>query len=418
MLRTFPAADVPTLDRRRAFDDRTLAEARDIVERVRVGGEPALREQARRFGELDDSDPIILDKQALERARRELRPEVESLLRRVADRIERFAHAQRGALHDLDIPVAAGRAGHRVAPVDRAGCYAPGGRFPLPSSALMTAIPARVAGVRDIIVASPRPTTVTLAAAAIAGADALIPIGGAHAIAALAFGTLAPPRDIIVGPGNKWVTAAKHLVSANAGIDMLAGPSELVVIADDAADADTVAADLLAQAEHDTDAAPILITTSEPLASRVNNAVTRRLESLPTQQTARAACANGFIALARDLEQAAALSDALAPEHLQIMTREPGRTAAMVRHYGAIFIGSATAEVAGDYGVGPNHTLPTGGTARFAAGLSVYTFLRARTWIDLDRSSPDYRALLQDTAALARLEGLEAHARAAEVREP
>lgn len=417
MLKSVQASDA-RLAERGAFDGATLDQARAIVGAVRSGGEAALRTFAEKFGEVAAGGQIVIGRDGLDAARREVGAHVEELLVRVAGRIEAFARAQRGSLTDVSLAVPGGRAGHTVAPVDRAGCYAPGGRFPLPSTVLMTAVTARVAGVRDVVVASPRPTKVTLAAAAVAGADALLCVGGAHAIAALAYGVVpgVEPRDIIVGPGNRWVTAAKHVVSAHVGIDMLAGPSELVVIADESADADVIAADLLAQAEHDTDAMPVLITTSRDLAERVNAALARRLDSLPTRATAEAALRNGFIAIARDQQEAARLSDRLAPEHLQVMTRDARATAARLRHYGGLFIGAATAEVLGDYGVGPNHTLPTGGTARFAAGLSVLTFLRARTWIDADGASSAYRDVLRDTAALARLEGLEAHARAADAR--
>jgi phosphoribosyl-ATP pyrophosphohydrolase/phosphoribosyl-AMP cyclohydrolase/histidinol dehydrogenase len=408
------AADQIDQKGRTAFDGRTLDEARAIIEEVRAGGEAAVRRRAEGFGEIRPGQPIVLGPEDLDAARRKVGTEVEHLLQRVADRIRGFARAQRDALRDVRVDVPGGQAGHTVAALDRAGCYAPGGRFPLPSTVLMTAVTARVAGVRDVVVASPRPTDVTLAAAAVAGADALLCIGGAHAVAALAYGVCVPARDIIVGPGNRWVTAAKHIVSAHVGIDMLAGPSELVVLADESADEEAIAADLLAQAEHDTDAMPVLVTTSGVLAQRVNSAIGRRLESLPTRMTAEAALRNGFAAIARDEAEAAQVCDALAPEHLQVMTLDSRATAGRLRHYGALFIGPASAEVLGDYGIGPNHTLPTGGTARFAAGLSVLTFLRARTWIEADGGSDDYQAVIRDTAALARLEGLEAHARAAE----
>jgi phosphoribosyl-ATP pyrophosphohydrolase/phosphoribosyl-AMP cyclohydrolase/histidinol dehydrogenase len=336
------------------------------------------------------------------------------VLERTADRIRAFAQSQRSTLGDLDVAVPGGRAGHTVVPVVRAGCYAPGGRFPLPSSVLMTAVTARVAGVPEVIVASPRPAKATLAAAAVAGADILLAAGGAHAIAAMAYGAgPVPPCDAIVGPGNRWVTAAKQLVSGPVVIDMLAGPSELVVLADGTADPDVVAADLIAQAEHDPDALPILVTTAgETFACAVDDAIARRLVDLPTAATAIPALQNGFTVLAPDLDAAIAVCDRLAPEHLEVKTLDPKAVAARLRHYGALFVGSASAEVFGDYGAGPNHVLPTGGTARSMGGLSVLTFLRVRTWLCLDDAAP----LLDDAARLARMEGLEGHARAAEAR--
>jgi phosphoribosyl-ATP pyrophosphohydrolase/phosphoribosyl-AMP cyclohydrolase/histidinol dehydrogenase len=256
---------LPSL-RRAAVDADTLTAASVIVEDVRARGEVALRAHATRLGDLPEGAPLVLNRDALKRAFDAQPAEVQALLERTAARVRAFAVAQRAALSAVDVEVPGGRAGHDIRAVDRAACYAPGGRFPLPSSVLMTAVTARVAGVAHVIVASPRPAPVTLAAAHVADADALLCVGGAHAIAALAFGAgPVPACDVIVGPGNRWVTAAKQLVSGQVGIDMLAGPSELVVLADDSADPETVAADLLAQAEHDPDALPILVTTSDPL---------------------------------------------------------------------------------------------------------------------------------------------------------
>jgi phosphoribosyl-ATP pyrophosphohydrolase/phosphoribosyl-AMP cyclohydrolase/histidinol dehydrogenase len=280
----------------------------------------------------------------------------------------------------------------------------------------MTAVTARAAGVPTVILASPRPTPHLLAAAHLAGVDAMLALGGVQAIAAMMLGLFdLPAADMIVGPGNRWVTAAKHLVSHRVGIDMLAGPSELLVLADESADPGVVAADLLAQAEHDDDAVPMLVTWHGPLAEAVNRELDEQLKTLPTATTARKALENGWICIARDEDQALALVDCVAPEHLEILTRDARRHAAGVRNAGAIFIGAGAAEVLGDYGAGPNHTLPTAGAARFRAGLSVFAFLRARTWMEMDAASA-WAPLAREAAAFARLEGLEAHARAAERR--
>jgi len=301
--------------------------------------------------------------------------------------------------------------------VERAGCYAPGGRYPLPSSVLMTAVTARVAGVPEVWVASPKPQALSLAAAAIAGADGLLAAGGAHAIAALAYG--AGPiasRDVIVGPGNRYVAAAKQLVSGAVAIDMLAGPSELTIFADDTADPGRVAADLVAQAEHDPDAVPVLVTLDPTLPDRVEAELTRQLGDLPTAVTARAALANGGVIQVASLDDGIAACDAIAPEHLQLEVRDAAAVAPRLAHYGALFVGGAgAAEVLGDYGAGPNHVLPTGGTARATGGLSVYTFLRVRTWLRIDDTTAA-RPLIEDAIWLGRAEGLEAHARAAERR--
>lgn len=293
-------------------------------------------------------------------------------------------------------------------------------QYPLPSSVLMTAVTARVAGVKNVWVASPRPVPVTVAAAYVAGADALLAVGGAQAIAALAYGVgSVPPCDVIVGPGNRWVTAAKALVSGRCAIDMLAGPSECLVLADDTADAATVAADLLAQAEHDTDALPILVTVDEAVVPAVEAELTRQLATLPTGDTARVAVSRGYAVVCASIDEAVTACDTVAPEHLEVMTRDAEAVGKRLNNYGGLFVGSISAEVFGDYGAGPNHVLPTVSTARYTGGLSVFTFLRVRTYLRLDEG-PDAAAgvagLVADSAALARLEGLEGHARAAEQR--
>jgi phosphoribosyl-ATP pyrophosphohydrolase/phosphoribosyl-AMP cyclohydrolase/histidinol dehydrogenase len=265
-------------------------------------------------------------------------------------------------------------------------------------------------------VASPKPQLLTLAAAAVAGADGLVAAGGAHAIAALAYGAgPITPRDLIVGPGNRYVTAAKQLVAGAVAIDMLAGPSELTVFADDTADPSSVAADLLAQAEHDPDAVPFLVSLDPTLADRVEQELTRQLRDLPTAETARLALANGGVIIVASVDDGVAACDAIAPEHVQLELREAAAVASRLAHYGALFIGAGAAEVLGDYGAGPNHVLPTGGTARSTGGLSVYTFLRVRTWLRIDDRAAAL-PLIQDAIWLGRAEGLEAHARAAERR--
>ncbi|MEO0459456.1 MAG: histidinol dehydrogenase [Myxococcota bacterium] len=397
------------------LDAETLASVASIVEAVETGGEPEIRRYAERFGELQPGDALLHGADELRAALDALASSERELLERVASRIRSFATHQRQTLKDLDVEIEGGRAGHRWSPMERAGCYAPGGRFPLPSSVLMTAVTARVAGVDEVWVVSPKPTAVTLAAAAVAGADGLIPVGGAHAIAALAFGVGGVPKvDVIVGPGSRWVAAAKKLVSGQVAIDMIAGPSELVVLADDTADPATVAADLLAQAEHDDDAIPVLVTTSATLADSVDAELSVQLADLPTAATARVAVTHGFSVVVVDIGAGIGVCDQLAPEHLQLMCRDAAEVGRRLRHYGGLFVGDRAAEVFGDYGAGPNHVLPTGGTARLTGGLSVVDFMRLRTWLDIH----DGEQVANDAARLARLEGLEGHARAAERRYP
>ena len=399
-----------------SLDPETLQVAGAIVEAVRSEGDRALARSIKTF-EGRSGDPLVLTRDELEAATRRVTPENLALLRRTAARIRSFAEAQRACLSPLKQAIPGGAAGHTLAPVERVACYAPGGRFPLPSSVLMTAVTARAAGVRDVYVVTPSSDDIMLAAAFIAGADGLIWAGGAHAIAAVAFGTESvSPVDMIVGPGNRWVTAAKQLVSGRVGIDMLAGPSELLVLADEAADPAWIAADLLAQAEHDPDAVPILLTTSETVVTAVRVELARQLERLETASIARTAVENGAAVCCETWEQATALANRIGPEHLEIQHEQAETIAARLTNYGGLFIGRGSAEVLGDYGAGPNHVLPTSGTSRYTGGLSVFTFLRVRTWLQITELG-DARELVEDATALAGLEGLCGHARSAQIRQ-
>lgn len=416
-LRRVTVAEVSRL-RKDPVDAETAATVARIVSEVREGGLTALTRIGRALGDIQD-DRLYYGKEDLDAALAALPVKDARLLERVAGRIHAYALAQKASLTDMELAIEGGMAGHTVAPVAVAGCYAPGGRYPLPSSALMTAVTARAAGVETVWLASPNPSPITLAAAAVAEADGLLAVGGAQAIAALAYGIdlgggmSIPPCDIVVGPGNRWVTAAKQLVFGQVAIDMLAGPSELVVAADEDSDARLVAADLLAQAEHDPDAVPILVSTSEALVLRVQEELGSQLQALSTADVARESLrTNGLAVVVAGEQEMAEVCDRLAPEHLHIHATCAADKWRLLKNYGALFIGETSAEAFGDYGAGPNHVLPTGGTSRYAGGLSVLTFLRVRTWMRLDSAGP----LLRDTAALARLEGLEAHARSAEAR--
>ncbi|NIA24928.1 MAG: histidinol dehydrogenase [Gammaproteobacteria bacterium] len=333
-------------EQRRPVDSATLREASVIVEDIRRNGEEALRRHSERLGDLEPGETLVATRRDLDGALAGLDEHRRQLLDRAAQQIRAFAEAQRGAIDNIDVGVPGGRAGHSWIPVRTAGAYAPGGRYPLPSSVLMTVIPARVAGVERVWVASPKPTRLTMGAAALAGADGLLKVGGAQAIAALSFGILSPPCDMVVGPGNRWVTAAKKLLFGEIGIDGLAGPSEIVVIAEASADPRLVAADLLAQAEHDVDALPILITTSSSLRENVELQITRQLQDLATADVAAVALGNGFCTIVDDLEQAATLSERIAPEHLALHVSNPEALAGELRSYGSLFVGETSAEVA------------------------------------------------------------------------
>jgi histidinol dehydrogenase len=304
--------------------------------------------------------------------------------------------------------------GLRWTPIDAVGIYVPGGKASYPSSVLMNAIPARVAGVRRIAMCVPAPDGVlnplVLAAARLAGVSEIYRIGGAQAVAALAYGTaLIPPVDRIVGPGNAFVAEAKRQVFGRVGIDNIAGPSEVLIIADATASAHLVALDLLAQAEHDEAARVMLCTDDAALADEVAAALERALADMARGEIAAESLRrHGAIILVRDLDEAAELANRVATEHLQIITADPGALFGKIRHAGAAFLGAATPTAMGDYIAGPNHVLPTGGTARFASGLSVFDFIKRTTWVELSREAAG--ALAPAATALAKAEGLGAHA--------
>jgi histidinol dehydrogenase len=383
-----------------------------VIDAVRTRGDEALAEYARQFG---DPAPRRIGAGEIEAAYDACDATLRDALAGAAARIERFARAQRAAVTDVTLREGELQVGHRVMPLERAGIYVPAGRHPLLSSLLMGAIPARVAGVRERVVCTPRAVPEVLAAAYVAGVDLLFEVGGAQAIAAMAFGTQSIPRvDLIVGPGNAYVTAAKRAVYGIVGIDALAGPSEILVVASGDAKPDLVAADLLAQAEHDDDARALLLTDDREFAQRVEARVETRLRMLSTQQTARTSLERqgGFLISAFD--EAPALCNRIAPEHLSLQGARAQALASQFTAYGTLFIGEGAAEVFGDYGSGPNHVLPTGGTARFSSGLSVMNFLTLRTY-ERSLGKAD-RRIANDAAVLADAEGLAAHREAALAR--
>lgn len=311
--------------------------------------------------------------------------------------------------------------GEQFTPMARAGVYAPGGLAAYPSSVLMTVVPAKVAGVGEVILATPSgsesgPNQTVLAAAYIAGVDRVFQMGGAQAIAAMAFGTQSVPKvDIVCGPGNIFVTLAKQMVYGEVAVDGLYGPTETLLIADESADAVLCAADLLAQAEHDALASPIFITTSETVLTRVVEQVTKQLEMLPKREIAAAALeGQGAFVLVDNLDEAVMLGNLYSPEHMCLFVEEPRKLMAKVRNAGGVFLGESSPEVAGDYIAGPSHVMPTGGTARFNSSLGVHQFLKITSLIGLKAET--FHALGQDAARLAEAEGLDGHARAAQIR--
>eukprot|EP00056_Hartaetosiga_gracilis_P011343 m.170388 g.170388 ORF g.170388 m.170388 type:complete len:896 (-) comp13492_c0_seq4:1733-4420(-) len=416
-LKRITAAEVPPLHRD-PVDAFARGVAEEIMKDVSERGEEALLHHAVRLGDIKEGEQHIFTLDELKPFYLQLSEKERGILERTAERIRVFAESQLSSIHDVDdVSIPGGKAGQFVAPVEVAGCYAPGGRYPLPSSVLMGAVTARVAGVKQVWVASPRPHISVLAAAYIAKVDGLLAVGGCQAIAAFSYGCgRVPPCDAIVGPGNRFVTAAKSLVAGSVCIDMLAGPSECLVVADSTADAEVVASDLIAQAEHDVAARSILVTEDTSLISKVEKELEKQLQSLPTAETARVALLkNSFAVVTSTLEEAIDVADRIAPEHLEVHTANAMKIVPRFSHYGALFVGHHAAEVLGDYGAGPNHTLPTGGTARSFGGLSVHTFLRQRTWMRIDDLKAS-QELVQDAVDLALIEGLHGHSRSAEQR--
>jgi histidinol dehydrogenase len=406
------------LERRPIDDDRErLAAVAAVIAAVRLNGDAALREYTERFDRVRlDGFQVPAPERALER----VDEEVLVALRAAAGRLEAFHRRQPSA--SWVTAELGGLMGQIVTPLDRVGCYVPGGTAPLPSTVLHTAILARVAGVPEIVVATPPnpdfPDTgyvnpIILAAAVIAGATEVLRLGGAQAIAAMAYGTeTIRPVDKIVGPGNIYVTLAKRLVYGAVGIDGLAGPTETVVVADDGANVAWVAADLLAQAEHDVLASAILLTPSEPFAHAVQVEIAHQIESLSRADIiSQTFDRNSGIVLTADLAEAVQLADRYAPEHLCLAVRDPWTWLPQIRHAGGVFLGEHSFEVLGDYLAGPSHVMPTGGSARFASPLSVLDFVRLTSLVALDAATT--AAIAPTAARLAEAEGLTAHASAA-----
>jgi histidinol dehydrogenase len=394
---------------------------RGIIADIRARGDAALLEYTNRFDRMQAGSVADLEigqaqlQQALQAVPREQREALE----RAAARVRAYAEHQKMAswsYTESDGTVL----GQQVSPLDRAGLYVPGGKAAYPSSVLMNAIPAKVAGVGELIMVVPTPDGVSnelvLAAAAVAGVDRVFAIGGAQAVAALAYGTRTVPRvDKIVGPGNIYVATAKGMVFGQVGIDMIAGPSEILVVCDGQTDPDWIAMDLFSQAEHDEDAQAILVSPDAGFLDRVAESIERQLPAMERAGLITASLGNrGALIQVRDLPEALAVANYIAPEHLELSVEDPQAMAAQIRHAGAIFMGRYTAEALGDYCAGPNHVLPTSRTARFSSPLGVYDFQKRSSLIYC--SAAGAADLGRTASRLARGEGLTAHARSAEYR--
>jgi histidinol dehydrogenase len=402
-------------------DPKVDTEVAAILADVKARGDAAVLEYTRRFDRAmaDSVAALEVPRAELGRARNRIPKASRAALETAARRVRAF--------HRKQIPAswryrdkAGTMLGQRVTALDRVGIYVPGGKAAYPSSVIMNAVPAKVAGVREIIMVAPAPggtrNDLVLAAAAICGVDRVFSIGGAQAVAALAYGTATIPAvDKIVGPGNAYVAAAKRRVFGTVGIDMIAGPSEVVVVCDGSTDADWVAMDLFAQAEHDELAQAILITPDATFIDAVAASMTRQLAAMPRHEVIAAALSKrGALIQARNLDEACRLANRIAPEHLELFVRRPDALLPKIRHAGAIFLGAYSSEALGDYCAGPNHVLPTSRTARFSSPLGVYDFQKRSSVIRVSREAAHELGAI--AAVLARGEGLTAHARSAEFR--
>jgi len=415
-------AELARLTRYEAAQDEAVeATVRAIIADVRARGDEALIEYTRKLDRVGARSIAELEipRGEMEEALGALPAGQAGALREAAARVRRFHERQLG--ESWQYTEADGTVlGQRVSALERVGLYVPGGKAAYPSSVLMNAIPAKVAGVGELVMVSPTPggerNPLVLAAAALAGVDRVFAVGGAQAVAALAYGTASVPRvDKIVGPGNAYVAAAKRQVFGQVGIDMIAGPSEILVISDGSTPADWIAMDLFSQAEHDEVAQAILLSPSARHLDEVEQAIARLLPAMPRRAVIEASLgARGALVLTRDLDEACALANRIAPEHLELSVTDPDAWLAKLRNAGAIFLGRWSSEAVGDYCAGPNHVLPTAGTARFSSPLGVYDFQKRSSLIAVSRAGA--AVLGRVAATLAEGEGLAAHARSAELR--
>ena len=386
----------------------------EIIDAVRQNGDSAIREYAQKFGD-GNLDVFKLTECEIEEAIDSVDEETLKTLKYAIKNVKDFAQAQFNSVKEIQVNIAGNTLGHKIIPIDSVGCYIPGGNYPLPSSAIMTVVPAKVAGVKRVVAMSPKIQPVTIAAAHLAGADEIYRIGGVQAVAAMAYGTETIQKvNKIVGPGNKFVTSAKKQVFGECGIDFLAGPSEVLIIADETAKPEFVAADMLAQCEHDKDARAFLICFSEDFAKRVDEKAKEYLQTLETKEIAKVAYEKSYAVIVQYLDDAVELSNKKAPEHLELCLENAENLVGKFTNYGSLFIGNYSAEVFGDYVSGTNHTLPTNQVAKYSGGLSVFDYIKIQTYQIINKGAIKETAM--NASALANKEGLCAHKLAADVR--
>ena len=397
------------------IDFENISSVNEIINDVKMRGDAAVRDYAKKFGD-GDLEQFELTEKEIQNAINSVPKEIIAAIEKSIENVQSFAKAQLGAINNLKIDQNGIILGHTIFPIKRTGAYVPGGNYPLPSSAIMSCVPAKVAGVKEVIVCSPKikPTTVT--AAKLAGADRIFRIGGVQAIAAMAYGTETIPQVYkITGPGNKYVTAAKKAVYGICDIDFLAGPSEVMIIADKSANIKFIAADLLAQAEHDPDARAFLITNSEKLAQNVNIQVKEFLKTLKTADIAAQSIEKSFIIVVDNIEQSIEIANKKAPEHLEVCVQHEDCILPYLKNYGSLFIGNYSAEVLGDYCSGTNHVLPTNSISKYTGGLSVFDFIKIQTYQKISKKTAK-KILCPVASKIAHAEGLYAHKLSADIR--
>lgn len=385
---------------------------KEIIADVRKNGNSAVKKYSAKFDGIE-TDCRELSEDEIENAVKSLDDEVLEALKFSVRNVEEFAKAQLGSVKNTMVQADGAILGHKIIPLEKVGCYIPGGNYPLPSTAIMTIVPAVVAGVKEIIAVSPKAKPVTVAAAKLAGATKIFNIGGVQAIAALAYGTeTIDAVDKIIGPGNKYVATAKKIVYGDCGIDFVAGPSEVMVVADNSANPEFVAADLLAQCEHDKDARAYLLCFDRDFAVKVDECARKFLETLQTADIARVSYEKSTAYVVKDLQEAVEIANKKAPEHLELCLNEVENSVDLFRNYGSLFIGNYSAEVFGDYVSGTNHTLPTGRAARYTGGLSVFDYIKIQTFQKIE----NVEKFAKYASILAEQEGLFAHKLASDVR--
>ena len=394
-----------------------LNDVAKIIEDIKLRKDSALIEYCKRFndGDFQNSDDFLVSENEIEEAYKKTDKKTIETIKIAQKNVFEFAKKQFDCINELEIKMGDSILGHKIVPINSVLCYVPGGNYPLPSSCIMTVTPAKVAGVKNIYLTSPRIKPQTIVAAHISGADRIYKLGGAQAVSAFAYGTESiNPVDKIAGPGNKYVTFAKKYVYGKCDIDFLAGPSEVLIVADDTANPKLISADMLAQAEHDKDARAYLITTSKKLAEDVEKSARAQLSNLETKEIAEIAFEKSVCVVVEHISEAVEIANLRAPEHLELMFKGAEDKAFEFKNYGSLFIGQNCAEVFGDYCSGTNHVLPTNKASRYTGGLSVFDFIKILTYQNIDKKTA--KTLAETASNLAEAEGLFAHKLASDLR--